>query len=242
MCPRSPGSSSTPSLQPLAKCWDCTIAGRQWHLSRLLQYPHTSSAPCSTPRTHPDPTPEQAIRFTRKNHLYRAGVLATYGRIYGTPFNVIFYISDVLLSLAADSIIGERPVGTKQRRSEFLTVLLWVFGSNIVQMLVIPIDTSGLGLVVGMVDRTLWRAVYVVLVDDVVGVLTRPHIRTLTGKATLVLVQTIMILWMVYVVSAGLKKHYENGVQEEMMELGVWRARHLCASRSTCRLASSVIR
>jgi hypothetical protein len=83
------------------------------------------------PSNRPEPTPKQSIRFTRKNDLYRAAVLATYGRIFDEPSDVIPYLMDVLLNYGADQLVGERPTGTKQRRSEFLVALLWIIGSRI---------------------------------------------------------------------------------------------------------------
>jgi hypothetical protein len=169
------------------------------------------------PTNLPDPSPIESIRFTRKNDLYRAGVIATYGRLYGTPFNVMFYIRDVVCSFVADNVIGERPVGTKQRRSEFLVALLWVIGSQVVQVFV-PIGTSGVGLFLGMMDRTLWRTTYIALVDDVIGVLTRPNLRRLRGKATLVLVQAFVI-FMIESVLLTWGKALAKSLEEDMMKL-----------------------
>jgi hypothetical protein len=174
------------------------------------------------PTNRPDPSPEESIRFTRKNDLYRAGVIATYGRLYGTPFNIMFYIMDVVFSFMVDNVIGERPVGTKQRRSEFLVALLWVIGSQVVQVFV-PIGTPGVGLFIGMVDRTLWRTAYIALVDDVIGVLTRPNLRRLRGKATLVLVQAFVVFSIEYLVLTWgkvlAKAQDAKSMREDMMKL-----------------------
>ncbi|KAF1947333.1 hypothetical protein EJ02DRAFT_449909 [Clathrospora elynae] len=160
------------------------------------------------PANRPDPSPEERIRFTRKNYLYRAAVIFTYGRLYGTPFNIIFYTMDLVCSFAADVVIGERLVGAPQRQSEFLVALLWVAGSAVLQRL-IPISNSGIGVLVGAADRTLWRTAYVALVDDVVGVLTRPDVRTLTGKGTLILLQTFTIMSFVILFFAWLRRFNE---------------------------------
>jgi hypothetical protein len=160
------------------------------------------------PTNRPDPTPDESIRFTRKNDFYRTAVIATYGRIFGTPFNIMFVIADVIISFGADNFIGERPAGTEQRRSEFLVALLWVVGSQVVQIF-IPISTPVVGLLIGMADRTLWRTAYVALVDDVVGVLTRPNLRTLKGKVEVVLVQSFVILSISYMVLSWLRRQSE---------------------------------
>jgi hypothetical protein len=170
------------------------------------------------PTNRPDPTPDESIRFTRKNDLYRAGVIATYGRLYGTPFNTVFCIADVICSFGADTFIGERPVGTKQRRSEFLVALLWVVGSQVFQV-VIPVDTPVVGILIGMADRTLWRTAYVALVDDVVGLLSRPNVRTLKGKVTLLLVQTFVNLSIAYLVFSWLRRLLEAKQAAEMNDL-----------------------
>ncbi|KAH7078632.1 hypothetical protein BKA63DRAFT_531481 [Paraphoma chrysanthemicola] len=125
------------------------------------------------PANRPDATPEEAVRFTRKNDAYRALVLATYGRLFGTPFNYQFLIGDFILSYVMGMAIGERPVGTRQRRSEFLVALLWVAGSWVVGSLVPP-SMPTLSFLVGTFDRTIWRAAYLALVDDIVGLLSRP--------------------------------------------------------------------
>jgi hypothetical protein len=149
------------------------------------------------PANRPDPTPEEAIRFTRKHDAYRALVLATYGRLYGTPFNLQFLIIDFIYSYAVGAVIGERPVGARQRRSEFFIALLWVAGSNVIQTLVPPTMPTLASWTLTF-DRAVWRAAYVALVDDVVGVLAYPNVRTLRGKLTLVLVQAftrIFLTW-----------------------------------------------
>jgi hypothetical protein len=149
------------------------------------------------PASRPDPTPEEAVRFTRKHDAYRALVLATYGRLFGTPFNLQFLIADFMFSYIMGMAIGERPAGTRQRRSEFLVALLWVAGSGLLMSLAPP-SMPTLSFWVGLVDRTVWRAAYLALVDDIIGVLARPNVRTLKGKVTLILVQSFTITSLVY--------------------------------------------
>lgn len=158
------------------------------------------------PPNRPNATPEQSIRFTRKNAMNRALVLLTYGRLFGTSFDPIFYGVDVLCSFAVDSIIGERPAGAPQRRSEFFVALLWVTGSWIFHQ-IIPFSTPVIGLFIGAADRTLWRTGYIALVDDVVGVLARPNIRSLRGKVTLVLIQAFTITSLNYVARSFVRRY-----------------------------------
>ncbi|KAF2818799.1 hypothetical protein CC86DRAFT_375641 [Ophiobolus disseminans] len=151
------------------------------------------------PTDLPAATPEECVRFTRKHDAYRALVLATYGRLFGTPFNLQFLIADFVLSYVAGFVIGERPVGTQQRRSEFLAALLWVLGSHVVGLYVPP-SMPTLWFLATAVDRTLWRAAYLALVDDVVSTLSRPDVRTWRGKATVVAAQAMTISALVWVV------------------------------------------
>ena len=165
------------------------------------------------PIHRPEPTPGQSVRFTRKNTIYRVGVLATYGRLYGTRFNILFFLADVALSFGADHLVGERPAGAEQRPSEFLVALLWVLGSQIVS-LVIPYNTPVIGFVIGAIDRTLWRTAYVALMDDVIGVLTRPHVDW--GKATLILVQTFTMVTIVNLLVARRKRMHEERIKAQV--------------------------
>lgn len=174
------------------------------------------------PINQPEPTPEQSIRFTRKNDFYRAGVIATYGRLFDAPYNVTRFLMDVLLSYGADQVIGERAVGTKQRRSNFLVALTWIVGSRMVA-LCLAFDTPVLQRLVVMVDRTLFRTAYVALVDDVVGVLTQPNIRTFKGKITLIATQAFVICAIGLVFVAWAMSHsgeIESALAEMNAELG----------------------
>jgi hypothetical protein len=161
------------------------------------------------PANRPAPTHEEAVRFTRKHEAYRALVLATYGRLYGTPFNLQFLIADFFFSFAIGSVIGERPAGSRQRRSEFLVALMWLVGSGILNM-VVPPSMETLSFFLGGVDRTVWRAAYLALVDDIIGVLARPNVRTLGGKLRLVLVQSFTITSIVSLALAWLKRFNEQ--------------------------------
>jgi hypothetical protein len=149
------------------------------------------------PTNLPTPSHEESIRFTRKHDFYRAVVIASYGRLYGTPFNLQYIIADVVCSYAMGVVIGERPAGARQRRSDFFVALLWLVGSGILCRTV-PSSMGILLFLTGAFDRTVWRAAYVALVDDIVGVLSRPNVQTLSGKITLVLLQSITITSLVY--------------------------------------------
>jgi hypothetical protein len=158
------------------------------------------------PTNRPEPTPDQCVRFTRKSDIYRALVLVTYGRLYGTPFNLQFVIADLVMSYVAGEIIGERPAGTKQRRSEFFVALLWLGGSWVVFNNV-PRSMETLYVLAGSADRTIWRTAYVALVDDVIGVLTRPDVKTVKGKIVLVLVQAFTITSLMYVALSMMRRY-----------------------------------
>lgn len=158
-------------------------------------------------------SPEQHVRFTRKNALYRALVLVTYGRLYGTPFNFVFFLVDLLCSFAVDRLIGERPIGTPQRHSEFLTVLVWVAGSSLLGF-IIPPAVPIVGLLIGAMDRTLWRTAYIALIDDVIGILAQPNVRTLGGKATLFVVQAGTITFLGYLGSSWMRSRVAANAED----------------------------
>lgn len=149
------------------------------------------------PTNRPPPTPEESIRWSRKSDLYRIIVLFTYGRVFGTPFNAMYFFGDLVFSNMADALVGERPAGTKQRKSEFFIAALWVLASGVLWQLA----PSSLGFYMGMVDRTLWRTAYVALVDDVIGILTRPNVKTFMGKLVLVIAQAVLMVGFVALVS-----------------------------------------
>ncbi|KAJ4383810.1 hypothetical protein N0V86_000653 [Didymella sp. IMI 355093] len=143
------------------------------------------------PADRPEPTPEQAIRFSRKSDIYRAAILFTYRWFYGTPFNLGFFIADFITGYLISFAIAERPAGTKQRRSEFIVHLTLIFINEMLMRLV----PSFLGNMLLSIDRMIWRAAYIALVDDVIGVLTRPNLKTWKGKVVLVLTQAFIILF-----------------------------------------------
>lgn len=144
------------------------------------------------PTDRAEPTSEQTIRFSRKKDVYRAAILFTYRWIFGTPFDLQFFIADLTMSYGLGSVIGERPAGTKQRRSEFGVHLLWVAGNAVL----VHFAPSMLTYWVNVVDRVLWRAAYIALVDDVIGVLARPNVKTWKGKLVLVLTQAFTIAYL----------------------------------------------
>lgn len=146
------------------------------------------------PTDRSEPTPEEAVRFSRKGDMYRAVILFTYRWIFGNPFNLQFFIADFMLSYGLGSLIGERPAGTKPRRSEFAAHLPWFLGSGIV----IRFGPSFLTWFAVVADRCIWRATYIALVDDIVGVMGRPHLKTWQGKLRLVLVQSFVIMLSCY--------------------------------------------
>ena len=135
------------------------------------------------------------MRFTRKHEAIRALVLFTYGMWYGTLINLQFIIADhVLCYPVAGYVVGE-PV--RQRRSEFLVALAWLAGSGVIFAAVLH-SAPLLVFVVGMFDRLIRRTAYIALVDDVVGMLSRPDVRTVRGRAALMLVQAFAITSLVW--------------------------------------------
>ncbi|KAF2869235.1 hypothetical protein BDV95DRAFT_609462 [Massariosphaeria phaeospora] len=151
------------------------------HMAASLVYPRERP---------PDAAPQ---RFSRKSDTYRAAILLTYGRLFGTPFRLAFYLVDLVSSYVLSAVMGERPAGTRQRRSEFFVHLLLVAAGRVATMFVSPAWPTVWNVVLG-VDRTLWRAAYIALVDDVVGVLTRPQVKSWKGRGVVVLVQAFTIM------------------------------------------------
>ena len=143
------------------------------------------------PTDRPEPTPQQTIRFSRKSDIYRAAILFTYRWLFGTPFNLRFFIADFLAGYLISIVIAERPAGTKQRRSEFIVHATLVA----INTALVYIAPSGLAFVLMLLDRMVWRAAYIALVDDVIGVLTRPNLKTWKGKVVLVLTQALTIVF-----------------------------------------------
>ncbi|KAJ4984832.1 hypothetical protein SVAN01_09705 [Stagonosporopsis vannaccii] len=143
------------------------------------------------PTDRPEPTPKEAVRFSRKSDIYRAAILFTYRWLFGTPFNLYFFIIDFMMTYPFGSLIGERPASAKQRRSEFGVHLLWAAGSAAL----VFIAPSFLSFGANLADRVIWRVTYIALVDDIVGALSRPNLKTWKGKARLVLTQAFVILF-----------------------------------------------
>lgn len=172
------------------------------------------------PPDRPEPTPQQAIRFSRKSDIYRAAILFTYRWLYGTPFNLQFFIADFLTGYLISVAIAERPAGTKQRRSEFIVHATLVL-INAALMYIVP---SGLGFVLMFLDRMIWRAAYIALVDDVIGVLARPNVKTWQGKVVLVLTQAFTILftcWMLLRWKRDMLLSFENNEDWEAALTGL---------------------
>lgn len=143
------------------------------------------------PADRPEPTAEEAIRFSRKSDIYRAAILYTYRWLFGRPFDLSFFIIDFLMTYPFGSLVGERPAGVKQRRSEFGVHLLWAAGS----LALVFLAPSFLSFGVNLADRVIWRVTYIALVDDIVGILARPNLKTWKGRVRLVLTQAFVILF-----------------------------------------------
>ena len=151
----------------------------------------------------PDTVPWDGVRFTRRHEAIRALVILSYGRWHGTPINLQFIIADwVLSNVVSQYLIGEP---AKQRRSEFLVALLYLVGSGIA-FGATPGSWEIVYFFTGMVDRIVWRTAYLALVDDIVGVLWRPDVRTVRGRATLLLVQAFTISSLVYGVLSWMRR------------------------------------
>lgn len=71
----------------------------------------------------------------------------------------------------------------------------------------VPRNLETLYLIAGAADRTIWRTAYVALVDDVIGVLARPDVKTLRGKAVLVSVQAFTITSLMYVALSMMRRY-----------------------------------
>lgn len=145
------------------------------------------------PSNHPPPTPEENVVFTRRHWGYRAAVLFTYGRLYGTPFRLANFIPDIFLDeLLRSYLIPDRGADEPQRRSEFLIAALWTTVTLFLSSL-IPATSGLLWTLVMSADRIMWRASYMGLVDDLVKVLGYPNFRTWKGRSLVILVQFTFI-------------------------------------------------
>jgi hypothetical protein len=124
-----------------------------------------------------------------------------------------------MCSYAIGYAIGERPVGTRQRRSEFLMALVWLAASWVI-MAISPLEIPLVFNVVVAVDRTIWRAAWLALVDDVVGTLVWPDVRRLRGRVTLVLAQSVTITGLVFFVVAWVRRIEEWWEMEGVYKYG----------------------
>jgi hypothetical protein len=174
------------------------------------------------PSNAPPPTPAQAIRFTRKHDAFRALVLFSYGRLYGTPFNLKSLFADFMQSYAIEYAIGENPVGTPQRRSEFAVAVCWVAASHLIQSFFAGLGSS-VAFWLQVADRAIWRAAYMALVDDVLGVLVWPDLRTFWGRVRVVLVQGVVIVGCMTFALATIRRNGWVVEDEGIAEDGVGR-------------------
>ena len=112
-----------------------------------------------------------------------------------TPFNIIYYGIDLISSFALSAVL-DRPESAAPRRSELFVHALLAGVSGLVWG-VIPPSWGLARAVMGAVDRAMWRASWMALVDDVVKVLAYPDTGRKTGKALVVGVQALLILFSV---------------------------------------------
>lgn len=142
-----------------------------------------------------------AVRFTRRSHLHRAAVLFTYGRLLGTPFRLENYIIDVVASYGIGYFL-DRPEGKPPRWSEFLVHALWTGASTVLFGLFPPLSLPWV--IMGAIDRTMYRAAYLALVDDLVRFLGYPYptIASKRGRAIVLGPQAafiaVSILWVYF--------------------------------------------
>jgi len=132
------------------------------------------------------------VRFTRQSHFYRAAVLFTYGRLFGTRFNLLYFIVDLAANYGISAIIGEQDTGGMLRRSGFLVHSLLTAASTLLCGFV-PQSWGLLWTFVYALDRTMYRATYLALVDDLIRVLANPDLSTWRGKALVISLQAIFI-------------------------------------------------
>jgi hypothetical protein len=137
------------------------------------------------------PRPRPLERFTRRSGFHRAAVLFTYGRIHGTPFTLLNYALDIVANYGIGGIL-DLPEGAPPRRSEFFVHALVTVASTLVFRFTPP--SWGLAwTVMGGIDRTMYRAAYLALVDDVVRVLAYPEVGSKKEVAVVVGVQAVLI-------------------------------------------------
>lgn len=152
------------------------------------------------------PRPRPIVRFTRSSDVIRAAVLFAYGRLMGTPFNLVNYILDLLSEYGLGAAL-DRPEGMPRKWSDFLVYALATGVSGIVFDM-IPRNWGLAWTIVGALDRTLWRASWMALVDDVVKVLGYPRTEQKRGKVLVMGVQGVLIavsvMWVYFVWWAGM--------------------------------------
>ncbi|KAF9731725.1 hypothetical protein PMIN03_008525 [Paraphaeosphaeria minitans] len=165
------------------------------------------------------PRPRPAVRFSRRSDLLRAAVLFTYGRLLGTPFNLFNYLLDVLASYGVGAVL-DQPEGAPPRRSEFFVQALLTTASTVVFGFVPP-SWTWTWVIMGGIDREMYRAAYLALVDDIVRVLGYPEVGSKRGKALVVAVQAVFIavsvMWVHFFIGLRMRAQIER---EFVMPLG----------------------
>jgi hypothetical protein len=122
------------------------------------------------------PRPRPIERFTRRSGLHRAAVL---------------YALDIVASYSIGGVL-DRPEGAPPRRSEFFVHALATAASTLVFNFIPP--SWGLAwTAMGAIDRSMYRAAYLALVDDVVRILAYPEMGSKKEVAVVVGVQAVLI-------------------------------------------------
>lgn len=158
------------------------------------------------------PRPRPTERFTRRSDLYRAAVLFTYGRLLGTPFDLLNFVLDFFATYGIGAIL-DQDEGAPPRRSEFFVHGLLTTASSMVFGF-IPPSWTWTWIIMGSIDRAMFRAAYLALVDDVVKVLAYPQVGSKRGKAVVVGVQAVIIavsvMWAHFIYIAGMREKVEK--------------------------------
>lgn len=155
--------------------------------------------------------PRPSERFTHHSDLRRALVLFAYGRLLGTPFNLMNYVKD-LFAIYGISAVLDRAEGEPPRKSEFFAHALIACATTLLFGFTPP-SWETTWVIMGSVDRVMYRAAWLALVDDVVKVLAYPNLGTKKERVVVLLVQAIMIaisvLWTYFMVVVGGRKMVE---------------------------------
>lgn len=77
-------------------------------------------------------------------------------------------------------------------------------------MAIVPPSMETMYFWLTMGDRAIWRAAYLALVDDVIGLLAYPNVRTVRGRVTLVLAQAFTITSLVWFGLSWIKRYNEG--------------------------------